>query len=124
MKDIAQLAVFIRGVNEDFSIIVELAELTTMKGKTCTTKFFSTLVTFQQVSIALKEKNLGMLVMGQRNDDAAKLWGHKKRTFYRMTTLDHTVCFFKKYYVQKCKMTHLSCHVQNHRCITLFGFYT
>jgi len=46
MKDIAKLAVFIRGVNEDFQFIVELAELTTMKGKTYTTKFFSVLVTF------------------------------------------------------------------------------
>jgi len=46
MKDITQLAVFIWGVNEDFQFIVELAELTTMKGKTCTTKFFSVLVTF------------------------------------------------------------------------------
>jgi len=46
MKDIAQLAVFIRGVNEDFQFIVELAELTTMKGKTCTTKFSSVLVIF------------------------------------------------------------------------------
>ena len=46
MKDIAQLAVFIWGVNEDFQFIVELAELTTMKEKTCTTKFFSILVTF------------------------------------------------------------------------------
>jgi len=59
----------------------------------------------------LKEKNVGMLVTGQRNHDAAKLWGHKKRTSYRMTTLDHTVCFCKKYYVQKYKMMHLSCHV-------------
>jgi len=45
MKDIAQLPVFIRGVNEDLQFIVELAELTIMKGKTCTTKFFSVLVT-------------------------------------------------------------------------------
>jgi hypothetical protein len=45
MKDIAQLA-FIRGVNKDFQLIVELAELTTMKRKTCTTNFFSVLVTF------------------------------------------------------------------------------
>jgi hypothetical protein len=44
MKDITQLAVFIRGVNEDFQFIVELEELTTVKGKTCTTKFFSVLV--------------------------------------------------------------------------------
>jgi pantothenate synthetase len=44
MKDIAQLAVFIRGV-QDFQIIVELAELTTMKGKTCTTNFYFILVT-------------------------------------------------------------------------------
>jgi hypothetical protein len=46
MKDITQLAVFIRGVNKDCKFIVELAELTTMKGKTCTTKLFSALVTF------------------------------------------------------------------------------
>jgi hypothetical protein len=37
---------------------VELAELTTMKGKTCSTKFFNVLVTFKPVSIALKEKKI------------------------------------------------------------------
>jgi hypothetical protein len=61
-----------------------------------------------------------MLVTGQSNGAAAKSWGHKNRTFDRMTALDHIVCFFKKYYVQKCKLTHLNCHVQNHRCITVW----
>lgn len=45
MKDITQLAVFIWGVNENFQFNVELAELTTMKGKTYTTKFLNVLVT-------------------------------------------------------------------------------
>ena len=36
-----------------------------------------------------------MLVTGQSNGAAAKLQGRKKRTFNRMTTLDHTVYFFE-----------------------------
>jgi hypothetical protein len=33
VTDIAQLAVFIRGVNEDFQLVMELLELVPMKGK-------------------------------------------------------------------------------------------
>jgi hypothetical protein len=40
VTDIAQLAVFIRGVNEDFQLVVELLELVPMKGKTGTDDFF------------------------------------------------------------------------------------
>jgi hypothetical protein len=34
VTDIAQLPVFIRGVNEEFQLVVELLELVPMKGKT------------------------------------------------------------------------------------------
>jgi hypothetical protein len=46
VTDIAQLAVFIRGVNEDFQLVVELLELVSMKGKTGADEFVSELVTF------------------------------------------------------------------------------
>jgi hypothetical protein len=40
VTDIAQLAVFIRGVNEDLQLVVELLELVPMKGKTGADKLF------------------------------------------------------------------------------------
>jgi hypothetical protein len=44
LKDIAQLAVFVRGVNEN-SELVELLELVPMKGRTGADEFFSLFVT-------------------------------------------------------------------------------
>jgi hypothetical protein len=38
--DIAQLAVFIRGVNEDFQLVVKLLGLVPVKGKTGADEFF------------------------------------------------------------------------------------
>jgi glycerol-3-phosphate dehydrogenase len=46
IKDIAQLAVFVRGINEDFELVEELLELVPMKGKTGADEIFSQLVTF------------------------------------------------------------------------------
>jgi hypothetical protein len=34
VTDVAQLAVFIRGVNEDFQLVMEHSQLVPMKGKT------------------------------------------------------------------------------------------
>jgi hypothetical protein len=45
LKDIAQLAVFVRGVNEDFELVEELLELVPMQGKTGADEIFSQLVT-------------------------------------------------------------------------------
>jgi hypothetical protein len=45
VTDIAQLAVCIRGVNEDFQLVVELLEMIPMKGKTGADEIFSELVT-------------------------------------------------------------------------------
>jgi hypothetical protein len=45
VTDIAQLAVFIRGVNEDFQLVVEHSQLAPMKGKTGADEIFSKLVT-------------------------------------------------------------------------------
>jgi hypothetical protein len=45
VTDIAQLAVCIRGVNEDFQLVMELLELVLMKGKTGADEIFSELVT-------------------------------------------------------------------------------
>jgi transposase-like protein len=45
VKVIAQLAVFVRGVNEDFELVEELLELVPMKGKTGAVEIFSQLVT-------------------------------------------------------------------------------
>jgi hypothetical protein len=49
VADIAQLAVCIRGVNEDFQFVVELLELVPIKGKTGADKNFSELVTLWQL---------------------------------------------------------------------------
>jgi hypothetical protein len=40
VTDIAQLAGFIRGVNEDFQLVVELLEMVLMKGKTGAAEIF------------------------------------------------------------------------------------
>jgi hypothetical protein len=40
VTDVAQLAICIRGVSEDFQLVVELLELVPMKGKTGADNFF------------------------------------------------------------------------------------
>jgi hypothetical protein len=53
ITDIIQLAVFIRGVNEDFQIVKELLELVPMKRKTGADEVLSELVTVFPIRIAL-----------------------------------------------------------------------
>jgi hypothetical protein len=66
VTDIVQLAVFIRGVNEDFHLVVELSELVPMKGKTGADEFFSELVIILSKYELPWEKWSGLLVTGLR----------------------------------------------------------
>jgi hypothetical protein len=68
VTDIVQLAVFIRGVNEDFQLVLELSELVPMKGKTGAKEIFSELVNFSKHEYELPwgKKWLGLLVTGLR----------------------------------------------------------
>jgi hypothetical protein len=56
--DIAQLPVFIRGVNEGFQLVVELLELVPMKGEAGADEIFSELVTlFSKYELIALGKN-------------------------------------------------------------------
>jgi hypothetical protein len=65
VTNIAQLAIFIRGVNEDFQLVVELVDLVPMKGKRGA-EIFSELVTLFSKYELPWEKWLGLLVTGLR----------------------------------------------------------
>jgi hypothetical protein len=79
VTDIVQLAVFIRGVNEDFQLVVELLELVPMKGKTGADEIFSELVTLFSKYELPWEKMVGFVsngapaMIGKSNGVAAKL---------------------------------------------------
>jgi hypothetical protein len=78
LKDIAQLAVFVRGVNEDFALVEELLELVPMKGKTSADEIFSQLVTLLNKFELPWGKMVGFVSDGApamigKNSDAAKL---------------------------------------------------
>jgi hypothetical protein len=54
VKNIAQLSVFIQGVNAHFELVEKLLELVPMKGKTRADEMFSQFVTFlKQIRAAL-----------------------------------------------------------------------
>jgi hypothetical protein len=64
VKDIAQLVVFVRGVNEDFELVEELLELVPMKGKTVADEIFSQLVTLLNEFQLPWEKMVGFVSDG------------------------------------------------------------
>jgi hypothetical protein len=110
MKDMHRL-LFLFKVSRTFSSLWNLQNWPLWKEKHVLLIIFC-INDFLASSNCLERKKF-RYVTGQCNGDAAKLWVHKKRTFYTMTTLDHTVCFFKKYYVQKCKLSCAKSQVHN-----------
>jgi hypothetical protein len=79
VKHSAQLAAFVRGVNEDFGLAEELLELIPMKGKRDPDEIFSQLVTLLNKFDLLWGKMVGFVsdgaptMIGKNNDVAAKL---------------------------------------------------
>jgi hypothetical protein len=114
VTDIAQLAVFIRGVNEDFQLVVERLELVPTKGKTGDDELFSELVTVFSKYELPWEKMVGFVsdgapaMIGTSNGVAAKL---KKR----MKEFEGTTSFFSLHCIlhqealcaKSLKMTHV-----------------
>jgi hypothetical protein len=84
VKDIAQLAVFVR-VNEDFELLEELLELFPMKGKTGADEIFSQLVTLLNKFELPWGKMVGSVsdgapaMIGKNNGAAAKLKKQNER---------------------------------------------
>jgi hypothetical protein len=84
VTDTVQLAVCIRGVNEDFQLVVELLELVPMKGKTGTNEILSELVTLFSKYELPWGRMVGFLsdgapaMIGKSNGVAAKLKKKKK----------------------------------------------
>jgi hypothetical protein len=79
VKDIAQLAAFVRSVTEDFELVKELLELVPMKGKTGADGIFSQLVTLLNKFELPWGKMVGFVsdgapaIIGKNNGVAAKL---------------------------------------------------
>lgn len=81
MTDTAQLAIFVRGVDNDFNITEELLKLASMKGTT------TGIDIFEEVKDALKENNLGFLKLtGITTDGAPAMVGTKNGLIGLMQT--------------------------------------
>jgi hypothetical protein len=84
VKDITQLAVFVRGVNKDFELVEELLELVPMKRKTGADEIFSQLVNLLNKFELPWGKMVGFVsdgapdMIGKNNGGAAKL--RRKKT--------------------------------------------
>jgi hypothetical protein len=114
VKDIAQLAVFVRGVNEDFQLVEELLELVLINGKTGADEIFSQLVTLLNKSELPWGKMVGFVsdsapaMTGKNNGVAAKL-KNKKKEFEGTTSFRSLHCILHQHAMcaKSLKMNHV-----------------
>jgi hypothetical protein len=111
----AQLAVFVRGVNEDFELAEDLLELVPMKGKTGADEIFSQLVTLLNKFDLLWGKMVGFVsdgapaMIGKNKDVAAKLKKNKMKEFEGTTCFRSLHCILHQHALcaKSLKMNHV-----------------
>jgi hypothetical protein len=115
VKDISQLAVFVRGVNEDFELEEELLQLVPMKRKTGADEIFSQLVIVLNKFELPWGKMVGFVsdgapaMIGKNNGAAAKLKKNRMKEFEGTASFHSLHCILHQHALcaKSLKMNHV-----------------